>query len=47
MKMCEYHPSKRCYHFSCDSLDNMGNVVVCPLLPNPFGRLMRRVVIFS
>lgn len=31
MKMCKYHSDKRCYHSSCDFMDGMGNVVVCPL----------------
>lgn len=30
-KRCRYHPEKRCYRSSCDSLDSMGNVLVCSL----------------
>jgi hypothetical protein len=38
MKMCRYHPDKRCYHSSCSIFDSLsGNVEVCELHPNPFG----------
>jgi len=48
MKVCKYHPDKRCYHSSCDFIDAMGNVVVCPLHLNPNGYLTpRKVVVFS
>lgn len=44
MNVCEYHQQKRCFHATCDLIDFMGNVSVCPLHPNPSGFLMRREV---
>jgi hypothetical protein len=46
-KMCKYRPNKRCYHDSCDFIDNMGNVTVCPLHPDPNGYLTVRKVVVS
>jgi hypothetical protein len=31
MKMCKYHPQKRCFHSSCDLIDGMGNISLCSL----------------
>lgn len=32
MKMCKYHPDKRCYHSSCSIfVSRFGDVVLCPL----------------
>lgn len=32
MKMCKYHPDKRCYHWSCSIFNPIfGKVVLCPL----------------
>jgi len=32
MKMCKYHPDKRCYHSSCSIFNPFfGTVVLCPL----------------
>jgi hypothetical protein len=41
-KMCKFDSSKRCYWGCCSSLDSMGNVVVCCLVPNPSGSFMRK-----
>jgi hypothetical protein len=43
-KMCRFNPRVRCYHSSCSSLDSMGNVVVCSLVPNPDGCCLPRRV---
>jgi hypothetical protein len=42
MKVCKYHPDKLCYRSSCDLIDDMGNVSVCFLHPNPDGFFMRK-----
>jgi hypothetical protein len=44
MVNCVHHPEKLCWHSSCDFLDAFGNVVVCPLFPNPNGRFKPRIV---
>jgi hypothetical protein len=31
VKFCKFDLSKRCFHFSCGFLDDMGNVQVCSL----------------
>ena len=41
-KFCKYHPSKRCFHDSCDFLDSLGRVRVCRFHPNPYGRFLFR-----
>lgn len=45
VKMCKLDLTKRCYWSSCSSLDVMGNVVVCCLVPNPSGFFMRKKVV--
>lgn len=47
MKRCKFDSSKPCWHSSCDWIDSMGNVDVCPLVPNPDGRFVRRRVGFE
>jgi hypothetical protein len=42
--MCRYHPDKRCFHPSCDFLDGLGMVGICPLKPNPDGHFVVRKV---
>lgn len=44
MKKCKYNAKIRCFHFSCDYIDSMGNVDVCVHHLNPFGFFMRRRV---
>jgi len=44
-KMCRFNPRVRCYHSICSSLDSMGNVVVCSLVPNPDGFFMHKKVV--
>jgi hypothetical protein len=44
MRMCRFDFSKRCFWSDCSSLDSMGNVVVCSMVPNPNGRCVRRRV---
>jgi len=46
VKMCKFNPSKRCYHSSCDFIDAMGNVGICPLVPNPSGFFMRKKLVY-
>lgn len=41
---CRYRFGKQCFHSACSFLDSSGNVVVCPLLPNPNGRFLPHVV---
>jgi hypothetical protein len=45
--MCIHHFDLRCYHSSCSFLDDMGNVCVCSLVPNPNGSLMSKKVGFQ
>lgn len=45
VKMCVHRPDLRCYHSGCSSLDGMGNVVVCSLVPNPDGYCLPRKVV--
>jgi hypothetical protein len=44
-KMCKCYPDRRCFHNSCNSLDIMGNVVICSLHPNPSGFFSERKVV--
>jgi len=44
VNMCRFDSSKRCYWSGCSSLDSMGNVVVCSLVPNPDGFFMERKI---
>ena len=44
MKVCRYHPDKRCFYSSCDFIDSAGNVRVCRHHPNPSGYFMRKRV---
>lgn len=45
--MCRYYPDKRCYWSGCSSLDSMGSVVICSLVPNPNGYFLPRRVGFQ
>jgi hypothetical protein len=41
-KYCKIRPCKFCYHEGCSWLDKLGNVQVCPLVPNPYGYFQHR-----
>ena len=47
VKVCHYDSSHRCFHDTCDYVDNFGNVHVCKHHGNPSGRFMRRKVVFD
>ena len=44
VKLCRFNPRIRCFHFSCDFVDSMGNVRICKHFLNPSGRFTRRKV---
>ena len=39
--MQKYNANIRCWHFSCDLVDSMGNVRICKYFLNPRGRFTR------
>lgn len=46
MKMCKFHPDKRCYHSSCYIFDCIsGKVVLCPLFRGGDFLTPRKVVV--
>jgi hypothetical protein len=44
VKRCKFYPERDYFYSSCDLIDAMSSVSVCPLHPNPFGRFRRRCV---
>jgi hypothetical protein len=42
VKFCRFYRCKRCFHESCSWIDSNGNVKLCNLHRNPFGRFTRR-----
>jgi hypothetical protein len=47
-KRCRFDSSRRCWHDSCDFVNDLGNVCLCPLHRNPDGFCMpRKVVLVS
>jgi hypothetical protein len=42
VKYCVHHPNLVCYQDACSSLDVMGSVIVCSLVPDKVGYFMPR-----
>lgn len=45
VKCCKFDLSKRCWHDSCDFIDAIGVVGICPLFHNVNGKFVARKVV--
>jgi hypothetical protein len=46
VKKCKFNPDIRCWHFSCDFVDGMGDIRICKYHLNPSGFFVRKKVVY-